>query len=73
MNREAQERIERIYLYLKTHASGQLHRDMTIDEFKIAIDLAHNGNNAIFVPDSLVKRMKNRDWKRLSQWINKDL
>ena len=70
-NPEAQKRVNILFQTLVS--SENLHENMTADELKIQIDMSCGICERITegVIRDAVKRMKNRDWKKLSEWVNK--
>ena len=69
-NPEVQKRVHNLFKVIES--SGNLHENMTIDELKIQIDMSCVNCERVTegVIRGAVKRMKNRDWRRLSEWVN---
>jgi len=68
-NTEAQKRLERLYTLLITNARAVLKIGMTREELNIAIDVAYD--QGICESENYVGLMKNRDWQKLSTWIDR--
>ena len=69
-NPESQKRVERLFNALLP--CGGLHVGMTVAELKVLIDLANDGGTGdiTVIP---VKCVKNKEWRKLSEMIDKYL